>query len=98
VTDAPYGVQHGAAARAALSRSPLPLLESAVPVWARLLRPGRTAGTAWNTRVARREELTGLLSAHGLTLCDSAPCHGFRHRVDQAIVRDLVVARRPRPD
>ncbi|MDT0341098.1 TRM11 family SAM-dependent methyltransferase [Streptomyces litchfieldiae] len=94
VTDAPYGVQHGATARATLSRSPLPLLRSALPAWTRLLRPGGAIGIAWNTYVARREELAGLLGDHGFEVPDAEPYHGFRHRVDQAIVRDLIVARR----
>ncbi|RBM05053.1 TRM11 family methyltransferase [Streptomyces sp. PT12] len=95
VTDAPYGVQHGATARAQVSRSPMPLLTSALPVWARLLRPGGAIGIAWNTLVARRSELASLLADHGFEVADSEAHQGFRHRVDQAIVRDLVVARLP---
>ncbi|ARQ68214.1 TRM11 family SAM-dependent methyltransferase [Streptomyces marincola] len=97
VTDAPYGVQHGAAARAERTRSPLPLLRDALPVWARLLRPGGAVGIAWNTLVARRDELAGLLAELGFEVMDAEPYHGFLHRVDQAIVRDLVVARLPAP-
>ncbi|WP_049565473.1 TRM11 family SAM-dependent methyltransferase [Streptomyces sp. SBT349] len=93
VTDAPYGVQHGATARTEVSRSPMPLLTAALPAWARLLRPGGAIGIAWNTHVARRSELAELLADHGFEVADSEPHHGFRHRVDQAIVRDLVVAR-----
>ncbi|MGK5530067.1 TRM11 family SAM-dependent methyltransferase [Streptomyces sp. URMC 129] len=96
VTDAPYGVQHGSAARAGLSRSPLALLTTALPVWTRLLRPGGAIGIAWNTHGARREELTALLAGHGFEIRDDEAHRGFRHRVDQAILRDLVVARRSR--
>lgn len=106
VTDAPYGVQHGSrsarqpggarggAGDAALTRSPLPLLESALPEWARLLRPGGALGLSWNTYVARREDLVALLAGAGFEVRDEGPWRGFRHRVDQAIVRDLVVARK----
>jgi SAM-dependent methyltransferase len=100
VTDAPYGVQHSArraGAKAPPSRSPMPLLEEALPVWGRLLRPGGAIGISWNTHVADREELAGLLAGEGFEVCESEPYHGFRHRVDQAIVRDLIVARRARP-
>jgi SAM-dependent methyltransferase len=100
VTDAPYGVQHGArraGAKAPPSRSPVPLLEEALPVWTRLLRPGGAIGISWNVHVADREELAGLLAAEGFEVRDTEAYHGFRHRVDQAIVRDLIVARRPRP-
>lgn len=100
VTDAPYGVRHGSRSRdeggaAGVSRSPLVLLTEAVPVWARLLRRGGAMGISWNSRVARREDLAALLAENGLAPVDSEPYHGFAHRVDHAITRDLVVARKP---
>jgi hypothetical protein len=103
VTDAPYGVQHGSRARGAqpgrggkpqLSRSPVELLSAAVPEWALLLRRGGAMGISWNTFVGRREELAEILTSSGLEVQDSGPYLGFRHRVDQAISRDLIVARR----
>jgi SAM-dependent methyltransferase len=97
VTDAPYGVQHGShrAQDASLSRSPRDLLAAAVPVWARVLRPGGAIGISWNTYVAKREELVDILSRAGLDVCEGGAFEAFSHRVDQAIVRDLVVARKP---
>lgn len=105
VTDAPYGVQHGSRAQGgrqagrkgggeALSRSPVQLLQAAVPVWARLLRPGGAIGISWNTHVARREELASILTDNGFDVPGSEAYRGFRHRVDQAIIRDLIVARK----
>ncbi|HEU5032112.1 MAG TPA: SAM-dependent methyltransferase [Spirillospora sp.] len=103
VTDAPYGVQHGSRAKGArpgqkagprLSRSPVELLDAAVPEWARLLRRGGAIGISWNTFVGRREELAEILTSSGLEVQDSGAYLGFRHRVDQAISRDLIVARR----
>ncbi|NED58952.1 SAM-dependent methyltransferase, partial [Micromonospora aurantiaca] len=35
------------------------------------------------------------LAASGLDVQDSEAYRGFRHRVDQAISRDVIVARRP---
>ena len=63
VTDAPYGVQHASRAGASgrTARSPVALLEQALPVWRRLLRPGGAVGIAWNTLVAPRAELVHLL-------------------------------------
>jgi SAM-dependent methyltransferase len=96
VADAPYGVQHGSRTPArGLARSPLDLLRAAAPQWARLLRPGGAMGVAWNTHVAAREEAAGVLEAAGLSVVDSDPYRRLRHRVDQAIVRDILVARRP---
>src|SRR6516225_3644431 len=96
VADAPYGVQHGSRTAArGLARSPLDLLASAAPVWARLLRRGGACGIAWNTLVARRDAAAAILAGAGLDPLDSGPYLAFRHRVDQAIVRDILIARKP---
>ncbi|TDD38522.1 SAM-dependent methyltransferase [Actinomadura sp. KC06] len=106
VTDAPYGVQHGSRPKGGqgqrgrkgklhLSRSPVELLTAAVPEWARLLRSGGAIGISWNTYVGRREELADVLASNGLDVQDSDAYRGFRHRVDQAITRDLITARKP---
>ncbi len=99
VTDLPYGVQHGShspgPAGDRLARSPLDLLQAAAPAWAMALRPGGALGISWNIHVARREDAAGALAAAGLEVLDSAPYRGFRHRVDQAITRDILVARKP---
>jgi Putative RNA methylase family UPF0020 len=96
VTDAPYGVQHGSRTAArGLARSPVDLLAEAAPVWAGLLRPGGACGIAWNTLVARRDTASAILADAGLQPLDSGPYLEFRHRVDQAIMRDILVARKP---
>jgi hypothetical protein len=96
VTDAPYGVQHGSRTAAkGLARSPADLLAAAAPAWAGLLRSGGACGISWNTLVARRDEAAGILADAGLDPVDAEPYLGFRHRVDQAIVRDILVARKP---
>ncbi|MFC4020828.1 TRM11 family SAM-dependent methyltransferase [Micromonospora sp. GCM10011542] len=96
VADAPYGVQHGSrTAEHGLMRDPLALLTEAAPVWARLLRPGGALGISWNTHVAAREDAAAALAAAGLTVVDDEPYRALRHRVDQSIMRDVLVARRP---
>jgi SAM-dependent methyltransferase len=108
VADLPYGVQHGshASGRAStglraqgggksLARSPLDLLRAAAPAWVRILRPGGALGISWNTLVARREDAAAALADAGLEVLDSGPYRAFRHRVDQAITRDILVARKP---
>ena len=96
VADAPYGVQHGSRTAArGLARSPLGLLADAAPVWARLLRRGGACGIAWNTLVARRDAAAAVLADAGLVPADSGPYLAFRHRVDQAIVRDILIAVKP---
>ncbi len=98
VADAPYGVQHGVqhgtGKGARLVRSPLELLREAVPVWAEVLRPGGAMGISWNTHVASREDALALLADAGLEPLDDGPYRAFAHRVDQAIQRDILVARR----
>ncbi len=101
VTDLPYGVQHGShgtgrppSGKPSLARSPLDLLVYAVPHWAAVLRPGGAMGISWNTMVARREDAAGILAASGLDVRDDGPFRDFRHRVDQAITRDILVARK----
>ena len=94
VTDAPYGVQHGSRTVAAgLRRTPLDLLRDAAPGWARLLRPGGALGLAWNTHVASREDAAARLADAGLTVL-ADPYDRFRHRVDQSITRDVLIARK----
>ena len=65
-------------------------------MWAGLLRLGGALRIAWNTCVAPREEAGGVLAAAGLEVLDDAPYGAFRHRVDQAIQRDILVARKLR--
>lgn len=96
VADAPYGVQHGSRTnQQGLHRSPLDLVETAAPGWAKLLKPGGALGLSWNTNVARRDDVTAVLADAGLEPVETGPYLDFAHRVDQAIVRDIVVARRP---
>jgi hypothetical protein len=93
VADAPYGVAHGSHAAGARSRDPLALLRAAVPVWVRLMRPGAALGLSWNTHVAKREDAARVLTDHGLTVIEAPGYLDLEHRVDQAINRDILVAR-----
>ncbi len=98
VTDAPYGVVHGAEqGRSGKSgrqrdRSPGALLAEAIPVWRGQLRPGGALGISWNTLTLPRDELVGMLADAGLTVLDAPAWRGFEHRVDSSINRDLAVA------
>jgi SAM-dependent methyltransferase len=104
VADAPYGIQHGSrsggghsgdARSGNLSRDPLRLLEECVPAWATVLRPGGALGISWNTFVAKRDDAAAIFADAGLDVLDDGPYRHFRHRVDQAINRDVIVARKP---
>ena len=95
VADLPYGVMHGSrTGEANLSRSPLQLLRSAIPVWTQLIQPGGTIGISWNTHVASRPRPS---RSSRTTVCGSARVagyDGFAHWVDQSIDRDVLVARK----
>jgi SAM-dependent methyltransferase len=91
VADAPYGVAHGSHAGGARTRGPLDLLRAAAPVWVELLAPGGALGISWNTHVANRDEAVAVLEKAGLAVVDLPD---LAHRVDQAIQRDVIVARR----
>jgi hypothetical protein len=93
VADLPYGVAHGSHDRTGgLSRRPLELLERAVPQWAAMVRPGGAVGLSWNLKVAGRTAAEEILRAGGLEI---VPYGDLAHRVDQAIERDVLVARKP---
>ncbi|WP_216593622.1 TRM11 family SAM-dependent methyltransferase [Arsenicicoccus sp. oral taxon 190] len=93
VADTPYGVQHGSHGDR-LDRSPVDLLDRALPGWLRALRTGGTIGLAINRHVAPRDDVAELLTRHGLTVVESGGYGGLRHRVDASIDRDVVVARK----
>jgi Putative RNA methylase family UPF0020 len=91
VADCPYGVAHGSHAGGARTRGPLDLLRAAVPVWTELLAGGGALGLSWNTHVASRDEAAAVLADNGLSVVDYPD---LSHRVDQAIMRDVLVARK----
>lgn len=97
VCDLPYGVQHGAQSSGALARGPGELLDEALPVWFDLLRPGAGVALAWNRKTLPRPALTDRLVAVGFSLHAIGEADELLHRVDRAILRDVVVARRPAP-
>ena len=95
VTDLPYGVQHGSRSGGRLQRDPAELLADAAPAWRAALRPGSGMVVAWNTKTLLRRELVEIVEGAGFAVVDPPDGADFVHRVDQAITRDVVVARRP---
>ncbi|MGA8246100.1 MAG: hypothetical protein WB797_04285, partial [Nocardioides sp.] len=61
-----------------------------------VLRPGGALGVAVNVRTSPRAETLAVLAEAGLEPLDTEPYRRFEHRVDQAIVRDIVVATKRR--
>ena len=94
VTDLPYGIKHGNRSTQGLAKSPLQLLTQALPVWTQLLCQGGAIGIAWNTHLVAKTKVIGLLEDAGMRLYPGTSGNLLRHRVDQAILRDIVVATR----
>ncbi len=98
ITDAPYGVVHGANSDvygkfSTRDRSPAALLKEAIPIWSSQLRKGGALGLSWNTYGLAREELAEIMEKANLEVQDSPDWQRFAHRVDSAIKRDLMVGR-----
>ncbi|MGP9537825.1 TRM11 family SAM-dependent methyltransferase [Brachybacterium sp. AOP43-C2-M15] len=90
VADLPYGVQHGSRAGGAWQRSPLEVLRAAAPGWRSLLRDGAGLALAVNRRTLAHDQAAAVLAEAGLRLL--SPDGAFRHRVDQSIDRDVLLA------
>lgn len=94
VADLPYGIKHGNRSAQGLTRSPMQLLELAIPVWSRLLCHGGAIGLSWNTYLGNKRDIIDLLQSAGLSIYPPTQTDAFKHRVDQAITRDIVIATR----
>lgn len=104
VGDLPYGVAHGNVAgnwkgsdgkgSSSLTRNPKELLCACLPAWRKVLKPGGTLALSWNAFVLSRKEMTALLEENGLSVLSGGPYEEFAHRVDQAILRDVVIAKK----
>ena len=98
VGDLPYGVQHGNVTgekQSSLTRSPKELVKACLPAWKTVLKPGGVLALAWNTNVFPKYQFEALLQEAGLDELRDAPYDQFSHRVDNAIMRDIIVARKP---
>lgn len=89
VTDAPYGVQKGAAGR---QDSIGGTIAAALPGWFDVLKSGGVLAMSFNTHVTRREGLVRLFEKAGFEIVQTA---NLEHWVEQAISRDVILARKP---
>jgi hypothetical protein len=96
VGDLPYGVQHGSVTnqkQSSLTRNPRELLTVCLPAWKTVLKAKGVIALSWNTFVLSRKELTKILEDNGFTVFAGDP-YNFEHRVDQSILRDIIVAKK----
>lgn len=94
VSDLPYGIQHAPVD----GRKPEPftsLMARALPAWRQILKHGGAMALSFNTYTLPREKLLALCEQAGFEPLNEPPYHDFSHFVEQAVVRDVVVARNP---
>ena len=92
VCDLPYGVQHGAAGGGSLQRNAAKIVREVADGWFAALRPGAGVALAYNSLTTPRHQLAEAMEAAGFTVLPQA--EGLEHRVDQAILRDVLVAKK----
>ncbi len=97
VGDLPYGVQHGNVTnekQSSLTRNPTQLLRACLPVWKEVLKTGGVVVISWNSNVMSREKVADIFNEKGFTVFDEDVFLSFEHRVDQAVMRDIIVAKK----
>ena len=77
-----------------LTRSPDALLKACLPAWREVLRKGGAIALAWNVNVLPRAEAEKILDDAGFTVLRGGVYDRLLHRVDQAIMRDVILARK----
>lgn len=92
VCDLPYGVQH-APQQGQKPLSLTALLNQTLPGLKKVLKPGGAAAFSFNTYTLSRQTLLKLLADAGFMPLTQAPYDDFEHWVEQAVNRDLVIAR-----
>lgn len=97
VGDLPYGVAHGNIAgkkSSSLARNPLELLKECLPDWYKVLKNGGVLLLAWNKFVMPKKDAVKMLVDNRFDVLTAAPYDEFEHRVDMAIKRDIIVAKK----
>ena len=89
-SDIPYGVQHAPGGKMTLEG----LLERALPAMRRALKPGGAMALSFNAYTMKRDRLVRLVSDAGLEPIDRECDRNLSHWVEQAVLRDFVLARR----
>ena len=89
VTDIPYGVQKGTAGK---QDSIGDTLAKALPAWHDTLKPGGVLAMSFNTYVTKRADLERMCALAGFDVVETA---SLEHWVEQAINRDVILARKP---
>ena len=93
ICDLPYGVQHApreGGTVSSLSR----LIERVLPGCVHALKKGGAVAFAFNLNTLRRSEVSAQMERAGLEVMSHPPYDDFSHWVEQAVDRDVVIARK----
>ena len=93
VTDLPYGVQHGPGSDSRLTSFDH-FLRRLLPGWREALRPGGTLALSMNIFTLKKDACIRLLAEAGFVPLTEPPYDDFLHDVEQAVRRDLIIAKR----
>ena len=93
ITDLPYGVQHAGINNEKLVNMQT-LLVASIKGWYSVLKKGGTVVIAYNTYTFKRAALEEILIESGLQVIKEKPYDNFEHWVEQAVNRDIIVARK----
>ena len=91
VCDLPYGIQHRADMKPV---RPDALLKSALPSWVARLHKGGTVVLSFNSNTLKAHTLKQILTDAGLTLSDEERFNNMEHWVEQAVMRDVLIAKK----
>ena len=94
VSDLPYGVQHAPKENGGMSALTR-LLNRVVPGCVKVLKPGGAMAFSFNLNTLRRRDVEQALAQAGMEVLTEGPYADFSHWVEQAVDRDVVVARKP---
>ena len=89
VCDLPYGVQHGA-----VGGNPEQLLAKAAPGWLQSLKKGGSVAVSFNAQTLKTAKVREILEKAGFEVLQGGAYDGFSHWVEQAVTRDIAVARK----
>lgn len=93
VADLPYGVQH-APQDGRRTESFTQLLRRALISWKDAVRSGGAIALSFNSLTLPRQTLLALVSSAGFVPMEKDCYQHFEHFVEQAVVRDIVIARK----
>lgn len=92
VCDLPYGVQHGPhdTVKGGLEG----LMAKVLPGWRDALKPGGTIAVSYNAQTFKTERIRQMMTDAGLEVLEGGAYDHFDHWVEQAVTRDIAVARK----